>query len=99
MGKKTQKIQNTSGEWKQTPEKGHPGAGEGQGHLLLLGACAEWVGHVKTYLVQKNVIEKLEDKVPGGYHHVMVDNAYHILYYVSLDISVMIIDYLCTRRS
>ena len=61
-------------------------AGAGGGHLLLLGACADWVGQVKTYLVQKNVIEKLEDNVPGGYHHVMVENAHHILFYVRQEI-------------
>ena len=61
-------------------------AGAGGGHLLLLSACADWVGQVKTYLVQKNVIEKLEDNVPGGYHHVMVENAHHILFYVRQEI-------------
>ena len=45
-------------------------------HLFLNIFC-------RTYLSQKNVIEKLEDGVTSGRHAIMVENTFHLLAYVS----------------
>jgi hypothetical protein len=36
----------------------------------------------RSYLSQKNVIEKLEDGVSSGRHAIMVENTFHLLSYV-----------------
>ena len=59
------------------------GAGSGQGHLKLLRACLEWQATCKSYLMQKDVLEKLEQNVASGSHITMVDNACLLLNYVS----------------
>lgn len=59
------------------------GAGSGVGHVQLFRECAVWLESCKNYIVQKNVIEKLEEGVGSGKHVSMVENACHLLNYVS----------------
>ncbi len=40
-------------------------------------------GSSKTYLVQKNVIEKLGERVSGGRHQVMLESACYLLSYIA----------------
>ena len=58
-------------------------AGAGAGHLLLFPAALEWLGIVKQFMTQKNVIEKLENGVTAGRHSTMLDNCSHLLNYIS----------------
>ena len=58
-------------------------AGGGAGHLLLFPAALEWLGVVKQFMTQKNVIEKLENGVTAGRHSTMLDNCSHLLNYIS----------------
>ena len=73
-------------------------AESGVGHVQLFRACTEWMSTCRNYIVQKNVIEKLEkgsdvnlDFQSGNdsrLHHrpghmVMVENACHLLSYMS----------------
>ena len=56
----------------------------GLGHVQLFKASLEWLYTGKTYLMQKNVIEKLEQGITSsGCHSVMLDNMCHVLNYVS----------------
>ena len=56
----------------------------GVGHVQLFKASLEWLYTGKTYLMQKNVIEKLEQGITStGCHSVMLDNMCHVLNYVS----------------
>ena len=62
---------------------GLAGAGGGRGHVILFPAALEWLAAVKQFMVQKNVIEKLENGVTVGRHGTMLDNLSHLLNYVS----------------
>ena len=59
------------------------GAGSGVGHLGLFRSCCQWLETCKNYLVEKNVIEKLEKNIPSGRHLVMVQHTCMLLNYVS----------------
>jgi E3 ubiquitin-protein ligase UBR4 len=58
-------------------------AGNGQGHVALFRAALEWLELVKRYTLQKNVLEKLEQGVQAGRHMLVLENASHLLSYVS----------------
>ena len=58
-------------------------AGGGRGHVTLFPAALEWLAVVKQFMVQKNVIEKLEAGVTAGRHGTMLDNCSHLLAYIS----------------
>ena len=62
---------------------GLAGAGGGKGHITLFPAAMEWLQVVKQFVVQKNVVEKLENGVSSGRHSVMLDNCSHLLNYIS----------------
>ena len=57
-------------------------AGSGSGHIKLFRSSNEWLEICKTYLVQKNVIEKLEIGNNVGKHRSMVENACNLLNYL-----------------
>lgn len=59
-------------------------AGSGSGHIKLFRSSNEWLEICKNYLVQKNVVEKLEIGNTVGKHMSMVENACHLLLYVRL---------------
>ena len=59
------------------------GAGSGAGHLQLFRSCIQWLETCKNYLVEKNVIEKLETNIPSGRHLIMVEHTCLLLNYVS----------------
>ena len=62
---------------------GLAGAGAGRGHTLLFPAALDWLMVVKQFVVQKNVVEKLEGGVSSGRHAVMLDNCAHLLNYIA----------------
>ena len=49
-------------------------AGHSRGHLILFPATLDWLATIKQFMVQKNVIEKLEAGMSGGRH-----NSSHLL--------------------
>ena len=56
----------------------------GLGHVQLFKACLEWLYNGKTYLMQKNVIEKLEQGITtSGCHSVMLENMCYVLNYLN----------------
>ena len=57
-------------------------AGNGKGHVILFSAVADWLEVVKKYLVQKNVVEKLEAGNSSGRHMIMLENATTLLQYI-----------------
>ncbi|XP_013777424.1 E3 ubiquitin-protein ligase UBR4-like isoform X2 [Limulus polyphemus] len=59
------------------------GAGSGSGHLQLFKAATGWLELCKKYLVQKDVLEKLEDNVPGGKHQIMMESTCYLLSYLA----------------
>ena len=61
-----------------------PGAGSGAGHLQLFRSCSQWLEVCKNYLVEKNVIEKLEKNIPSGRHLIMVEHTCMLLNYVRI---------------
>ena len=62
---------------------GLAGAGGGKGHITLFPAAMEWLQVIKQFVVQKNVVEKLENGVSSGRHTIMLDNCSHLLNYIS----------------
>ena len=61
---------------------GLAGAGGGRGHLTLLPATVQWLQQTKQFLVQKNVVGKLEQGVTSGRHTAMMENCSHLLNYI-----------------
>ena len=61
---------------------GLAGAGGGRGHLALLPAAVQWLQQTKQFLVQKNVVGKLEQGVTSGRHTAMMENCSHLLNYI-----------------
>jgi len=59
-------------------------SGSGAGHATLFKAAVQWLDSCKTFLSQKNVVEKLEDgsSETDGKHQVMLDSACCLLAYV-----------------
>ena len=67
-------------------------AGSGVGHVHLFSASNEWLEICKNYLVQKNVVEKLEGNVAAGRHMDMVESTCHLLNYVSTIESPLVLE-------
>ncbi len=58
------------------------GSGTGVGHVQLFRECSRWLDTCKTYIAQKNVLEKLENGIGAGKHVTIVENACQLLNYV-----------------
>ncbi|XP_066993474.2 E3 ubiquitin-protein ligase UBR4 [Anabrus simplex] len=57
-------------------------AGSGKGHVHLFSAATDWLELCKQYLVQPDVVEKLEAGQGSGKHRLMLDAACYLLNYV-----------------
>ncbi|XP_064650064.1 E3 ubiquitin-protein ligase UBR4-like isoform X3 [Lineus longissimus] len=61
------------------------GAGSGSGHPALFKAATCWLELCKTYLSQKNVVEKIQENVSGGkviLHQTMLESTCYLLSYI-----------------
>ncbi|ELU10961.1 hypothetical protein CAPTEDRAFT_154354 [Capitella teleta] len=59
------------------------GAGSGMGHVSLFKAAISWLDLCKQHLLQKNVVEKLQQNVISGKHQIMLESACYLLSYIA----------------
>ncbi|CAH1787172.1 unnamed protein product, partial [Owenia fusiformis] len=59
------------------------GAGGGGGHSALFKAVTAWLELCKTYLAQKDVMEKLEENVTNGKHQNILESTCYLLQYIA----------------
>ncbi|KAG8431951.1 hypothetical protein GDO86_019058 [Hymenochirus boettgeri] len=58
-------------------------AGQGAGHLQLHRAAMDWLARCKKYLLQKNVVEKMNNNVMQGKHVTVLECTCHIVSYLA----------------
>ena len=59
------------------------GASPGTGHLELIKSVVQWLDTCKKYLLQKDVLEKLEKNIYSGRHQVIMESTCFMLSYLS----------------